>query len=229
MSLKKKLDSIQKRIGFAQKRGGFDHPVQLIAVTKTRPFTTIQDCYRSQITVIGENRIQEAAEKFRSFADMPGLVRRFIGHLQSNKAKLAAGRFHRIQSVDSVKLLRRLNVAMESREGLQRILLQVNAGEDPAKFGVCPEAAEALLEAGLSLPCIKIEGFMTIAPLSRDPEIARRAFARLREIGDRLAERSGASLPELSMGMSADLEAAVIEGSTLLRVGSALFGERVSH
>ena len=222
------LAMIRERIASAcSECGRSPSEIRLLPITKTFPLGAAEYALRSGYPAVGENRVREALDKMDGAS--PDLQWELVGHLQSNKAKLAVGRFDRIQSVDSVKLLRRLNVAMESREGSQRILLQVNAGEDPAKFGVCPEAAEALLEEGLSLPCIKIEGFMTIAPLSREPEIARRAFARLREIGDRLAERSGASLPELSMGMSADLEAAVVEGSTLLRVGSALFGERVSH
>ena len=138
MSLKNKLDSIQKRIGFAQKRGGFDHPVQLVAVTKTRPFITIQDCYRSQITAIGENRIQEAAEKFRSFADMPGLVRRFIGHLQSNKVNKCLELFETVDSVDSVKLARRISNRAAVLGKTVPILLEVNTSGEPQKGGLVP-------------------------------------------------------------------------------------------
>ncbi|MBG29121.1 MAG: YggS family pyridoxal phosphate-dependent enzyme [Opitutae bacterium] len=201
--------------------------VRVLPITKTFPLGAAEYALRSGYPVVGENRVQEALSKMETAP--PELQWELVGHLQSNKAKVAAGRFDRIQSVDSVKLLRRLNAAMESEGASQRILLQVNAGEDPAKFGVLPQEAEALLEEGLSLPCIEVEGLMTIAPFSSDPDVARRAFARLREVGNRLAESSGASLPELSMGMSGDLEAAVAEGSTLLRLGSAFFGDRVSH
>ncbi|MEE3204195.1 MAG: alanine racemase, partial [Candidatus Neomarinimicrobiota bacterium] len=145
MSLKKKLDSIQKNIGFAQKRGGFDHPVQLIAVTKTRPFTTIQDCYHSQITAIGENRIQEAAAKFRSFADMPGLVRRFIGHLQSNKVNKCLELFDTIDSVDSVKLARRISNRAAALGKTVPVLLEVNTSGEPKKGGFDPDQEEDML------------------------------------------------------------------------------------
>ena len=200
--------------------------VSLLPITKTFPLGAAEYALRAGCHTVGENRVQEALDKMMgSSADLQWEM---VGHLQSNKAKLAAGRFTRIQSIDSVKLLRRLDLAMEPLERCQRVLLQVNAGEDPAKFGVSPEAAGALLEEALTLPRIEVEGFMTIAPLAKDPDVARRAFSRLRELGSRLAERSGATLPELSMGMTGDLEVAVSEGSTLVRVGSGLFGERIS-
>ena len=200
--------------------------VTVLPITKTFPLGAAEYAFRSGSLAVGENRVQEAFEKMEGAP--PDLQWELVGHLQSNKAKLATGRFTRIQSVDSVKLLSRINLAMENQEGSQRILLQVNTGQDPAKFGASPEESEILLETALSSTALQVEGLMTIAPLSNDPEVARRAFARLRELGARLAERLGTNLPELSMGMSGDLEAAVMEGSTLVRVGSGLFGERIS-
>jgi pyridoxal phosphate enzyme (YggS family) len=149
-----------------------------------------------------------------------------IGHLQSNKAKIAATHFGRIQSVDSEKLLNVLDRAAGELGRKLPVLLQVNAGNDPAKFGAEPADAPRLLDLALAKPHLQVDGLMTIAPLSDDPAVARRTFANLRAIRDQLAARTGAPLRELSMGMSGDLDAAIAEGSTLVRVGSALYGAR---
>lgn len=226
MSLKKKLDSIQKNIGFAQKRGGFDHPVQLIAVTKTRPFTTIQDCYHSQITAIGENRIQEAAEKFRSFADMPGLVRRFIGHLQSNKVNKCLELFDTVDSVDSVKLARRISNRAAALGKTVPVLLEVNTSGEPQKGGFDPDQEEDMLTC-MKENNIQVEGLMTIGPYTQDQKAIRKSFSALRLLSQSLnAQAGGKILKELSMGMSGDYELAVEEGSTMVRLGTGLFGPR---
>ena len=226
MSLKNKLDSIQKRIGFAQKRGGFDHPVQLVAVTKTRSFTTIQDCYRSQITAIGENRIQEAEEKFRSFADMPGLVRRFIGHLQSNKVNKCLELFETVDSVDSVKLARRISNRAAALEKTVPVLLEVNTSGEPQKGGFDPDQEEDML-ACMRESNIQVEGLMTIGPYTQDQKAIRKSFSALRLLSQSLNTQVGEKrLKELSMGMSGDYELATEEGSTMVRLGTALFGPR---
>ena len=226
MSLKKKLDLIQKRIGFAQKRGGFDHPVQLIAVTKTRPFTTIQDCYHFQITAIGENRIQEAAEKFRSFADMPGLVRRFIGHLQSNKVNKCLELFDTIDSVDSVKLARRISNRAAALGKTVPVLLEVNTSGEPQKGGFDPDQEEDMLTC-IKENNIQVEGLMTIGPYTQDQKAIRKSFSALRLLSQSLnAQAGGKILKELSMGMSGDYELAAEEGSTMVRLGTGLFGPR---
>ena len=218
MSLKKKLDSIQKNIGFAQKRGGFDHPVQLIAVTKTRPFTTIQDCYHSQITAIGENRIQEAAEKFRSFADMPGLVRRFIGHLQSNKVNKCLELFDTVDSVDSVKLARRISNRAAALGKNVPVLLEVNTSGEPQKGGFDPDQEEDMLTC-MKENNIQVEGLMTIGPYTQDQKAIRKSFSALRLLSQSLnAQAGGKILKELSMGMSGDYELAAEEGSTMVRL-----------
>jgi len=149
-----------------------------------------------------------------------------IGHLQSNKARLAVAHFDRIQSVDSEKLLMALNRAAFDLGKTLPVLLQINAGQDPAKFGAEPEAAPRLLELALAQPHLQVDGLMTIAPLSDDPAVAHRTFARLRTIRDGLAGQFGLPLRELSMGMSGDLEAAIAEGSTQVRIGAALYGPR---
>jgi len=173
---------------------------------------------------VGENRVQEAVEK-RAQTAAP--VRwELIGHLQSNKAALAARHFDRIQSVDSEKLLNLLDRAAGELGRNLCILLQLNAGNDPAKFGADPQDAPRLLEAALARTHLRVDGLMTIAPLSPDPGVAVRTFENLRSLRDGLAARFGVPLPELSMGMSGDFAAAIAAGSTLVRIGTALFGER---
>ncbi len=198
--------------------------VTLMAVTKTHPAEAADFAARAGIKCVGENRVQEALEKM---GETDAAVRwELIGHLQSNKAKAAARSFGRIQSVDSVKLVRLLDRYAGEADRVLPVLLQVNAGADPAKFGAESGEAAALLEAALEARNLRVEGLMTIAPLSEDREVARRTFARLRDLRDELAAKFDVSLPELSMGMTGDLEEAVEEGSTLVRVGTALFGKR---
>lgn len=198
--------------------------VTLLPVTKTHPAAAAEYAARYGLTAVGENRVQEAVDKQ---AQTAAAVRwELIGHLQSNKAKLAVTHFGRIQSVDSEKLLNVLDRAAGELGRRLPVLLQVNAGNDPAKFGAEPADAPRLLDLALAKPHLQVDGLMTIAPLSDDPAVARRTFANLRAIRDQLAARTGAPLRELSMGMSGDLDAAIAEGSTLVRVGSALYGAR---
>lgn len=198
--------------------------VTLLPVTKTHPAAAAEYAARYGLTAVGENRVQEAVDKQ---AQTTAAVRwELIGHLQSNKAKLAVTHFGRIQSVDSEKLLNVLDRAAGELGRKLPILIQVNAGNDPAKFGAEPADAPRLLDLALAKPHLQVDGLMTIAPLSDDPAVARRTFANLRTIRDQLATRTGAPLRELSMGMSGDLDAAIAEGSTLVRVGSALYGPR---
>lgn len=199
--------------------------VTLLPVTKTHPPAAAEYAARHGFAAVGENRVQEAVEK-QPLAPA-GLRWELIGHLQSNKAKLAAAHFARIQSVDSEKLLNVLDRAAGELGRKLPILLQINAGNDPAKFGAEPADAPRLLDLALARPHLQVDGLMTIAPLSDDPAVARRTFAHLRTIRDQLAARSGLPLRELSMGMTGDLEAAVAEGSTLVRVGTALYGARI--
>ena len=139
---------------------------------------------------------------------------------------LAAGHFDRVQSVDSEKLLELLDRAAAGLGRVLPVLLEINAGADPDKFGATPAAAPRLLETALAKKNLRVDGLMTIAPLSDDPAVARRAFAALRALRDQLAPKFSARLPVLSMGMSGDLAAAIAEGSTLVRIGTALFGAR---
>ncbi len=200
--------------------------VRILAVTKTHPVEAALYAQRAGLAGAGENRVQEALEKIAVCPD-PAVRWELIGHLQSNKAAKAAAVFARIQSVDRAELAQKLDRAAAAAGKILPVLLQVNAGDDPAKFGVACADAPALLETALKCPALKIEGLMTVAPLApENHDVARRCFARLRETRDDLAQQFGAPLAELSMGMTDDLEAAVREGSTLVRVGTALFGRR---
>ncbi len=198
--------------------------VQLLPVTKNHPVDAVQYALRAGLSAVGENRVQEAIEK--QISEVDGVRWELIGHLQSNKAKDAVELFDRIQSVDSLKLLNRLNrLAGEAGKNLS-ILLQVNAGEDPNKFGFSVEDMDSVLEKAVAAENVQIDGLMTIAPLDNSPEVARACFERLRELRDDLASRFGLPLSELSMGMTGDLEAAIAAGSTQIRVGTALYGGR---
>jgi len=208
--------------------------VQLMPVTKTHPPAAANYVARYGLPAVGENRVQEAVEKraalTSSHPEAATLRWELIGHLQSNKAKLAAAHFDRIQSVDSEKLLTLLDRAAGELGKTLPILLQINAGNDPAKFGAEPANAPRLLEAALAKTHLCVDGLMTIAPLGESPEqtaaLAQRTFANLRTIRDELATRFGTPLRELSMGMTGDFALAIKEGSTLVRVGTALFGAR---
>jgi PLP dependent protein len=222
---KRRADAVRSKMAqacaLARRR---EDEVELIAVTKSQPAQAAEFAARYGIGAVGENRVQEAVDK-RALTST-ALRWELIGHLQSNKAKLAASHFERIQSVDSEKLLAILDRAAGELGKRLPILIQVNAGLDPAKSGVEPDEAPRLLAAALALGNLRVDGLMTVAPLSDDPAVARRTFANLREIRDRLASDSGTRLAELSMGMTGDMEDAIAEGSTIVRIGSALFGSR---
>lgn len=221
----KQADAVRETIAAACRRAGRNpSEVQLLAVTKTHPPEAVEYAARYGLRAVGENRVQEAVDKQ---ARCVAAVRwELIGHLQSNKAALAAAHFDRVQSVDSLKLLTHLDREAGARGRRLAVLLQINAGNDPAKFGADPAGAPRLLEAALALTNLQVDGLMTIAPLSADPAVAQHTFASLRRLRDELAARTGAPLRELSMGMTGDLALAVAEGSTLVRVGTALFGSR---
>lgn len=218
-------DAIRAEIATAcEAAGRATTEVELLAVTKTHRAWAPEYAARYGLTGVGENRVQEAVEK-KPLVEAP-LRWELIGHLQSNKARVAAENFDRVQSVDSVKLLRRLNTAAGELNRKLGVLLQVNAGDDPAKFGVDLADTPSLLEAALTLPHLQVDGLMTIAPLVDDISIAQRTFANLRELRDRLASDFGTPLTTLSMGMSGDLIPAIAAGSTQVRIGTALFGRR---
>jgi len=222
---KANTDEVLARIAEAcRKAARAPDEVSLLAVTKTHPAEAAEYVARYGLKAVGENRVQEAVDK--KALTHAALRWELIGHLQSNKAKLAAEHFNRVQSVDSAKLLTLLDRAAGERGRPLAVLLQINAGRDPAKFGAEIEDAPRLIEAALTCKNLRLDGLMTIAPLSDDPAVAERTFATLRELRDTFAAQFGVPLRELSMGMTGDLAAAIAAGSTQVRVGTALFGKR---
>jgi pyridoxal phosphate enzyme (YggS family) len=219
----RRADAVRARISEACALAGRGAgEVELLPVTKTHPPAAIDYIVRYGLRSVGENRVQEAVEKRGQASAAIGWE--LIGHLQTNKAGVAVRNFDRIQSVDREKLLATLDAAAGELGRILPILLQINAGNDPAKFGAAPADADRLLEAALARPHLRVEGLMTIPPLSSDWSVAQRTFENLREIRDRLKSRFGLPLGVLSMGMSGDMTAAIAAGSTQVRIGRALFG-----
>jgi pyridoxal phosphate enzyme (YggS family) len=219
------LAAIQERIRVACERNQREiSEVSLLPVTKNWPVTAVEYCLDAGIPRVGENRVQEARSKQD---EISGVEWELIGHLQSNKINQVMGKFARVQTVDSVKLIQKLQSAAERLDLICPILLQVNAGEDPAKYGFDSGETAAALDEALGAANLKVDGLMTIAPYApENPAVARACFVKLQGIRDRLQDSCGVSLPELSMGMSDDLDSAIAQGSTMIRVGSALFGVR---
>ena len=195
--------------------------VKLLAVSKTKPPEMVDEFASLGQKFFGENKIQEAQAKIPLC--ISGLQWHLIGHLQSNKAKIAATLFDMVHSVDSLKIMNALD---RNAESTLPILLQVNVAGDSAKFGFKPEEAEEIINLSCKLNNCEVHGLMTIPPFSEDLDKTRQHFDHLRELRDALEVKTGVPLPELSMGMSYDLEAAIEAGSTWIRVGSDLFGER---
>ena len=195
--------------------------VKLLAVSKTKPPEMVDEFASLGQKFFGENKIQEAQAKIPLC--ISGLQWHLIGHLQSNKAKIAATLFDMVHSVDSLKIMNALD---RNAESTLPILLQVNVAGDSAKFGFKPEQTEEIINLSCKLNNCEVHGLMTIPPFSEDLDKTRQHFNHLRELRDALEVKTGVPLPELSMGMSYDLEAAIEAGSTWIRVGSDLFGER---
>ena len=228
MGINENLEEIRSRIEAAARNcGRSPDSVTLVAVSKTVPVDIIREGIAAGAVQLGENYIQEAREKIETLADQP-LTWHFIGHLQSNKAKYAARLFDLIHSVDSVKLARALDKEAKKVDKVQPILIQVNIAGEATKSGVSEEDAVDLFEQASQLENLAVKGLMTMPPFFNAPEKVRPFFRRLRELGDRIAEMDlpGVSADELSMGMTGDFEAAIEEGSTIVRIGTAIFGER---
>ncbi len=199
--------------------------VQLVAVSKNHPVERIREAFAAGLTVFGENRVQEAMGKA---PELPGSLEwHLIGHLQSNKVKHAIHcEFALIHSVDSERLLLALEAAAAEQGRRQPVLLQVNVSGEGSKFGMSPEELPLLLERANGCHHLEVRGLMTIPPVAEDPEKTAPHFARLRELGGAAERESGHKLRELSMGMSHDLEIAIREGATFVRVGTDIFGGR---
>lgn len=230
MTLKERVAAIEDRIAAACRRANRERGgVRLMAVSKTRPASAILEAVDAGLTLFGENRVQEFEAKRAALPE--SLDVHLIGHLQSNKAAKAAGIFSSIDTVDSVRLLERLNDAAGASGPARRLpmLLEIKLSGEAAKTGFDPEGSELrqALERAVELQNVEVRGLMTVAPLDENPETARACFRRLRELREELARRHpGIDFGELSMGMSGDFEIAIEEGSTLVRIGTAIFGAR---
>jgi len=200
----------------------------LVAVSKTFGADYVRAAHAAGQRDFGENKVQEALQKISDTSDTPGVRWHLIGHLQSNKARKAAGSFAWIHSVDSTDLLNRLDTAAVEHGTSPEILIQVDLARETTKFGAAERDAEALGRAAVAARAVRMAGLMLIPPWSEDQEQTRPWFVRLRQLRDRLeaAGLPAASLRHLSMGMSHDFEAAIEEGATIVRVGTAVFGPR---
>ncbi len=227
MSLTENLTSVQQRIHAACARAGREaSSVTLLAVSKTHPPESIRAAVEAGQLWFGENKIQEAKAKIPL---CPGRARwQFIGHLQSNKVRDAVELFEMIQGVDSLAIAREISKRAVLAAKTIPILLEVNVAGEGTKFGYRPEQLLAELIELNALPKVEIHGLMAIPPFSPVPEKARPYFQRLRELKAQAETVLGAPLPHLSMGMSGDFEVAIEEGATMVRIGTALFGERTS-
>jgi pyridoxal phosphate enzyme (YggS family) len=218
--LRDRIGEVEARIQAAALRAGRRREeIALIAVTKMFPAAAITEAYALGLRDFGENYVQEFEAK--ALPDpLPGARFHLIGHLQANKSNRAAELFDAIHTVDSVRLARRLNEAPRRRSQPLEVLIEVKLSEEASKSGAAPEEVPSLAGAVAGLPNLRLTGLMTMPPWSDDPETSRPCFRRLRALAASL------DLPQLSMGMSHDLEVAIEEGATMVRVGTALFGSR---
>ena len=226
--LRQRLEQIKERIRRAAESCNRDaESVRLVAVSKTIPAEKVKDAIESGVTILGENYIQEARDKFNALVQYPASWH-FIGHLQSNKAKYAVRFFDLIHSVDSLKLARELHKQAKKADKVQPILIQVNISGEGTKSGISVQKAPGLISEISQMECLSIKGLMTMPPYFYQPEKVRPFFAGLRELRDEIKKHAPAnvSMQELSMGMTGDFEVAIEEGATLVRVGTAIFGER---
>lgn len=227
-SIAENIERVQERIQRACQRSG--RPVQdilLIAVSKTKPADSVRQAHAAGLRVFGENRVQEAAAKRQELNDLD-VAWHLIGHLQSNKAKQACQLFDVIHSVDSLHLAEKVDRAAAAIERKMPVMIEVHLGEEASKFGVEEDNLVLLAEQIGALPSLELRGLMTLPPFFDDPASVRPFFRRLRELAAHIDTRHlpGVSMRELSMGMSHDFEVAIEEGATMVRVGTAIFGER---
>ena len=221
-----RLAHVRAEIAQRQARGGWSHPVTIVAVTKGFGIDAVQAALDAGLADIGENRVQEALDKIASPVG-PRATWHLIGHLQRNKAKLVPGRFAVVHSLDSAELAAELARRAAAAAVKQRVLLQVNVAGEEQKSGCAPAEVPALARRVAAESALALEGLMTLAPLTDDTDVQRRTFRGLRELRDHLKE-DGLWVPMLSMGMSADYGMAVEEGATVIRLGTVLFGARTA-
>jgi PLP dependent protein len=229
MTIASNLAAIRERIDAAALRARRNPAdVALMAVSKTFPADAILEAYHAGQRLFGENRVQEFFDKFPAVANLPDVRFHMIGHLQSNKTTKAAEIFHAVDSIDSAKLAQRLSDAAQRINKTLDVLIEINVGGEEAKSGLAPDdpELETILTKAPDWTNLRIRGLMTVPPFTENPEGARPYFRKLREVRDRLATRHlpSVTLDVLSMGMSHDFEVAIEEGSTCVRIGTAIFG-----
>lgn len=225
---KKNLKKVLSRIDSAKKRSGSIKKVEIVAITKNHPVSSIYSSYNQGIRHIGENRVQEGEKKIKKIEtqSLLGVTKRFIGHLQSNKVNKCLDVFDTIDSVHSFKLAKKISKRAVLIEKTVPVLLEVKTSDEKRKFGFGVEETDEMLLC-TDLPNIQVEGLMTMAPFTQDQVKIRKSFSTLRLLLQKLNNlKSGIKMHELSMGMSSDFEIAVEEGSTMVRLGTVLFGKR---
>ncbi len=226
MTLDKRLKEIRGRISASQNRTGLSHYVEVVGVTKTHPFEIIHQSFQAGIKSIGENRVQEAVSKFQTDKELLGLKKRFIGHLQSNKTKKCVSIFDTIDSIDSIKTLRKVSKTSRALNKKISVLIEINTSGESQKNGFHTYEKEEVLNCFEEEPDM-VRGLMTIGPNIADKNKIRQSFRKLRQMKEELTrEKKEIKIKHLSMGMSGDYEIAVEEGSTMVRIGSLLYGKR---
>jgi pyridoxal phosphate enzyme (YggS family) len=233
MSISENVAKVREQIADAARRAGRSpEEIALMAVTKTHSPERIRQAHASGLRLFGENKVQEFAGKAAALADLRDAEWHMIGHLQTNKAGKAAELFCAVDSVDSVKLAEKLNAAARNAAKNLSVLIEINIGGEVAKSGVIADSPEleALLHAAPRLSALEFHGLMTVPPFTDDPEGSRPYFSKLRELRDAIESRKlpAVGMHVLSMGMSHDFPIAIEEGSTSVRIGTAIFGERLS-
>jgi PLP dependent protein len=231
MSISENIAGVRKRFDQAARRAGrSSEEIALMAVSKTQPPEKIREAYDAGLRVFGENRVQEFSTKTDALRDLHGAAWHMIGHLQTNKATKGAELFGAVDSIDSLKLAEKLDYAARKLAKKLNVLIEINVGGEAAKSGIAPDSPELedLLLAAPRLEALAFRGLMTVPPFTDDPEGARPYFRKLRELRDTMAARTlpAVKMDQLSMGMSHDFEIAIEEGSTCVRVGTAIFGAR---
>ncbi|MCK0744549.1 YggS family pyridoxal phosphate-dependent enzyme [Chromohalobacter nigrandesensis] len=231
VTIAESLERARQRLTRALASAGRDsEDACLLAVSKTHPAASVRQAFAAGQRAFGENYLQEALDKQASLDDLEGIVWHFIGPLQSNKTRAVAEHFQWVHTIDRERIATRLDAQRPAALGPLDICLQVNVSGETSKSGVSPEALPALADAVIALPHLRLRGLMALPAPSDDPTAQRRPFAELRTLLETLRQRHPqAPLDTLSMGMSGDLEAAILEGATLVRLGTAIFGQRAPH
>mgnify|MGYP001198836562 FL=1 len=226
MSFNRNFSLIKENVDRAIKRSRYKNTVEIVAVTKTRSFRSIITAHNFGIKSIGENKIQEAEKKFQHLDETPGLTKRFIGHLQTNKVKKCVRLFDSIDSVHSLKLIKKISTESKKINKKTSVLLEINTSEEKQKKGFLKNSVEEILLC-FEQENVEIRGLMTMAPFTNDEILIRNSFAFLRQLKTELSQiLKTDKLKELSMGMSNDYEIAIEEGATQVRIGTTLFGPR---